>query len=81
MAGLLPRHDVVERSSGWAEARLVDAHLVECLGVHDVEAAASVHHYFRESLWADDRVNYKRIPPRVWDGIRMVGPVEGYGGF
>ena len=79
--GLLPRHDAVKRCLGWAEAHPVDAHLVERLGVHDVEAATSVHQYFRESLWADDRVDNKRVPFRVWDGIWMVGPVEGYGGF
>jgi len=41
--GLLPGYDAVERHSGWAEARTVDAHHVEHLGIHDVEAAASVH--------------------------------------
>ena len=79
--GLFPGHDVVERRSGWAEACLVDAHLVERLGVHDVEAVASVHQYFREPLWTDNRIDDKRVPSRVWDDIRMVGPVEGYGGF
>ena len=67
--------------SGWVEVRSVDAHLVEHLGVYDVEAAASVHQYFGEPLRVDDWVDDKRIPPWVWDGIRMVGPVEGYGGF
>ena len=71
----------MKRCSGWAEVCLVDAHLVERLGVHDVEAAASIHQYFGESLWADDRVDDKRIPPLVWDGIRMVGLVKGYGRF
>ena len=59
----------MEGRSDGAEVRLVDAHLVECLGVHDVEAAASVHQYFCEPLWADDRVDDKRVPSRVWDGI------------
>ena len=71
----------MERRSDGAEVRSIDAHLVERLSVHDVEAAASVHQYFRESLWANDSVNYKRVPSLVWDGIWMVGPVEGYGGF
>ena len=71
----------MERCSGWAEACLVDAHLVERLGVHDVEAAASVHQYFREPFSADDRVDNKRVPSRVWDDIRMVGLIEGYGKF
>ena len=79
--GLLPRHDAMERCSGWVEVCLVDAHLVERLGVHDVEAAASIHQYFGESLRADDWVNHKRISSRVWDHIRMVGPIEGYGRF
>ena len=48
--GLLPGHDAVERRSGWAEACPVDAHLVERLGVHDVEAATSIHQYFGEAL-------------------------------
>ena len=71
----------MERHSDWAEVRPVDAHLVERLGVHDVGAAAFVHQYFREPLWADDRVDNKWVPSWVWDGIRMVGPVEGYGGL
>ena len=41
--GLLSRHDAMERRSDWLDARLVDAHGVECFGVHDVEAAASIH--------------------------------------
>ena len=60
--GLLPEHDVVKRRSGWVEAHPVNAHHVECLGVHDVEAATSVHQYFGEPLWANDQVNDKRIP-------------------
>ena len=71
----------MERCLGWVEACPIDAHLVERLGVHDVEAAASVHQYFCEPLWADDRVDDKRVPSWVWDGIRMVSLVEGYGGF
>ena len=79
--GLLLRHDVLERHPGRPDARSVDAHGVERFSVHDVEAAASIHQHFRQSLWSDDRVDNKWVPSRVWDGIRMVGPVEGYGGF
>ena len=71
----------MERCSDGTEVRSVDTHLVERLGVHDVEAAAPIHQYLGEPLWTDDRVDDKRIPSRVWDGIRMVGPVEGYGRF
>ena len=48
--GLFARHDAMERHSDWVEVRPVDTHLVECLGVHDVEAATSIHQYFGESL-------------------------------
>ena len=41
--GLSARHDDMERCSDGTEVRPVDAHLVERLGVHDVEAVASVH--------------------------------------
>ena len=71
----------MERCLSWVEACPVDAHLVERLGVHDVEAAASIHQYFGESLWANDRVNHERISPWVRDSIRMVGSIEGYGGL
>ena len=70
--GLLPRYDAMERCSGWAKMCLVDVHFIERLGVHDVEAAVSIHQYFSESLWADDWVNHKRISPQVRDDIRMV---------
>ena len=55
----------MERHSDGAEVGSVDAHLVERLGIHDVEAAASVHQYFCESLWVDDWVDHKWISPRV----------------
>ena len=71
----------MERRSGWAETCLVDAHFIKRLGVHDVEAASSIHQYFGEPLWADDRVDHERISPRVRDAIRMVGPIKGYGGL
>ena len=41
--GLFARYDAMEGRSDGAEVCSVDAHLVECLGIHDVEAAASVH--------------------------------------
>ena len=41
--GLLSRHDAVERRLGRPDARSVDAHGVERLGIHDVETAASIH--------------------------------------
>ena len=71
----------MERCSDGTEVHSIDAHLVEHFGVHDVEAAASVHQYLCEPFWADDRVDDKRVPSWVWDGALVVGSVEGYGGF
>ena len=79
--GLLSRHDVMERHSSESDARSVDAQGVECFGVHDVEAAASIHQYFSKPLRADDWVDHERISPRIRDGLWVVGPVEGYGGL
>ena len=69
----------MKRCSGWVEVHPVDTHLVERLCVHDVEAAAFVHQNFGEALWADDRVDDKQIPSWKRDGVRMVGPIEGFG--
>ena len=53
----------MKRCSGWVEVHPVDAHLIERLGIHDVEAAAPVHQYFREPLWTDDRIDDKHNLP------------------
>ena len=79
--GLLPRHNDVKRRSGWVEACPVDTYLIERLGIHDVEAAASIHQYFSEPLRADDRVNHEQISSWVRGAIRMVSPIKGYGGL
>ena len=77
--GLLSRHDAMKRSSSWPNARSVNAHSIERLGVHDVEAAASIHQYLGEPLRADDRDDHEWVPAWVCDAIRVVGLVEGYG--
>ena len=71
----------MERHFSRSDVRSVDAHGVECFSVHDVEFVASIHQYIREPLRADDRVDHEQISPWVRDGIRMVSPVEGYGGL
>ena len=79
--GLLSRHDAMERCSGWEDTCPVDAHFVERLGIHDVEAAASIHQYFGEPLCADDRVNHEQVSPWMRDALWVVGLIEGYGGL
>ena len=53
----------MERRSDGVEVRSIDAHLVEHLGVHDVEAAAPIHLYLGEPLWTDDRIDDERVLP------------------
>ena len=55
---LLSWHDAVERHLGRLDACSVDAHGIEHLSIHDVEAAASIHQHFGEPLHADDRVDH-----------------------
>ena len=47
------------------------------MGVHDVEAAASVHEHLGEAGVADDEVNNERVPSRVWDVVGVVLAAEG----
>ena len=79
--GLLSRHDVVERRSGRSDARSVDAYGVKRLSIHDVEAAASIHQYLGEPLRADDQVDHEWICLWLWDALRVVGLIKGYGGL
>ena len=71
----------MERHSSQSDAGSADAHGVEHLDIHDVEAAASVHQYLCEPLWTDDRVDDKRVSSWVWDRAWEVSLVEGYDGF
>ena len=78
---LLSRHDAMERRFGRPDARSVDAHGIERLGVHDVEVAASVHQYLGEPLCDDDRVDHEWISPQLQDVFRVIAPIKGYGGL
>jgi hypothetical protein len=49
------------------------------LGVHDVEAAASVHQYLGELCATDDGFENKRVLARLWNVIRVVIMIEGDG--
>ena len=61
----------------WAELVQSDPHELQGVGVHDVEAAASVQEHLGEASVADDGVDNKRVPSRVWDVVGVVlGPKE-----
>ena len=69
----------MERCSGRSDACSVDAHSVEHLSVHDVEAATSIHQYLGEPLCVNDWVNHERISPQLRDALWVIGPIKGYG--
>src|SRR6185503_18963685 len=48
-------------------------------GVHDVEAAASVHEHLGEAGVADDGVDNERIPSRIRDVVGVVLAAKGDG--
>jgi hypothetical protein len=73
---LLPLHDAMEWHSGRPNARPVDAHGIQVLGVHDVEATAPVHQYLGEALHAEDWVDHERAPPWLRNAAQLVGSVE-----
>ena len=67
----------MKRCSDGMEVRSVDAHLIERFGVHDVEAAASVHQYLSEPGVADDRIDDERVLSEVWDIVGVVLLIKG----
>ena len=77
--GLHYRHDAMERRPGRPDTLSVDAHGVEHFGIHDVEAAASIHRHLSELLHADDRVDHEQVSSQLQDAFRVVDPIKGYG--
>ena len=56
-----------------------DPHELQGGGVHDVEAAASVHKNLGEAGVADDGVDNKRVSSRVRDVVEVVLAAKGNG--
>jgi hypothetical protein len=73
---LFPRYNAMERHPGQSDARPVDAHGVERLNVHDVEATTPIHQHLAEMLLVDDWINDKWVPTRMWNVVWVVGAVE-----
>ena len=63
----------------WAELVQSDPHELEGVGVHDVEAAASVHEHLGEAGVAGDGADNKRVPSRMRDVVRVVLAAKGNG--
>ena len=62
-----------------ARAKLVQSypHDLQGVGVHDVEAAASVHEHLGEAGVADDGIHDEWILSRIWDVVGVVLAAEG----
>ena len=63
----------------WAELVQSDPHELQGVGVHDVEAAASVHEHLGEAGVADDGIDNERIPFRMRDVVGVVLAAKGGG--
>src|SRR6185312_17139556 len=68
----LPRRNAMEWRLARAELVQSDPHELQ-----GVEAAASVHEHLGEAGVADDGVDNKRVPSRVWDVVGVVLVAEG----
>src|SRR6185503_17966195 len=75
----LSRRDAVEWRLAGAYLVHSDPHELQGGGVHDVEAAASVHEHLGEAGVADDGVDNERIPSRVRDVVGVVLAAKGNG--
>jgi hypothetical protein len=60
--GLLPWYDAVEGHPGWPDTCPTDPYFIECLNLHDVEAAAPIHQHLAKVLWADEQINDEWVP-------------------
>ena len=61
----------------WAKLVQSNPHELQGVGVHDVEAAASIHEHLGEAGVADDGVDNKWIPYRVRDIVGVVLAAKG----
>src|SRR6185312_1740490 len=75
----LPQRNAMEWRLAGAKLVQPDPHELQGRGVHDVEAAASVHEHLGEASVADDGVDNERIPSRMRDVVGVVLAAKGDG--
>src|SRR6185295_3962148 len=75
----LPRRNAMEWRLAGAKLVQSDSHELQGGGVHDVEAAASVHEHLGEAGVADDGVDNERIPSQMRDVVGVVLAAKGDG--
>ena len=73
----LPRRNAMEWRLAGAKLVQSDPHELQGVGVHDVEAAASVHEHLVEAGVADDGIDNVRIPSRMGDVVGVVLAAKG----
>jgi hypothetical protein len=55
----------MERRPSRSDARSVDAHGIDHLDVHDVEAATPIHQHLAEAVLINDQINNERVSTRM----------------
>ena len=73
----LPRRNAMKWRLAGVKLVQSNPHELQGVGIHDVEAAASVHEHLGEAGVADDGVDNKRVPSRVWDVVGVVLAAKG----
>jgi hypothetical protein len=58
----------------------VDAYGIDCLDIHDVEVATSIHQHLAKMLLVDDQIDNERVLAQMQNVVWVVGAVEGDGG-
>src|SRR6266498_1627491 len=79
--GWSPEDGSVERRAALFQLGAWNLHFIEGLGEEDVESAAAIYESPVEFDRSDDRVQHKGVAPRMWDSVRVVGPIESYWDF
>src|SRR6185295_8717344 len=75
----LPRRNAMEWRLAGVKFVQSDPHELQGVGVHDVEAAASVHEHLGEAGVADEGIDNERIPSRMRDVVGVVLAAKGNG--
>jgi hypothetical protein len=75
----LPGDDPVKGRRTGPDRGQIDLQEPEGLGVHDVEAAVSIHEDLGKPDVADDRIDNERVLPRARHKVGVVALVEGDG--
>ena len=77
-SSLDPRVNPKEWSPTWVEVLPQDPHVIEGVGIEDIEAAPAVHHYLCEPCLSDDGANDEWEAAQTGDVSRVVLMAKGH---